>query len=256
MNLMEAHAPYDYIPETFQTDVNYRPPRKLSPDMDFGTQSDRNRLCTAYDDAAQYLAKQYATLFDLLTTQFDYVITLADHGEMLGENECWGHESGLYPELVHVPLVVWGDDTADGTVKTPVSTLSVYQTILDIAELDLNVDRHGQSLLGEITSEAHLTEEHGLKQQRIAADTYSRALFEHLTTEELADVNISIDRGVIREDGEYIHPQEGKSPAVTGKAATIRDAIVADLDIAKYVKKKDSEMDEGVKDRLSRLGYR
>ena len=41
-------------------------------------------------------------------SEFDIVVTCADHGELLGEHDLWGHGFGLYPELLRVPLVVSG----------------------------------------------------------------------------------------------------------------------------------------------------
>ncbi len=37
------------------------------------------------------------------------IVMTSDHGEMIGEHDEIGHKSGLYQELIHVPLIVYGD---------------------------------------------------------------------------------------------------------------------------------------------------
>lgn len=39
------------------------------------------------------------------------IVMTSDHGEMIGEHGELGHKDGLYQELIHVPLIVYGDRT-------------------------------------------------------------------------------------------------------------------------------------------------
>ena len=38
------------------------------------------------------------------------IVMTSDHGEMIGEHGELGHKDGLYQELIHVPLIVFGDE--------------------------------------------------------------------------------------------------------------------------------------------------
>ena len=39
------------------------------------------------------------------------IVITSDHGEMIGEHKEIGHKRGLYQELIHVPLVLYGDSS-------------------------------------------------------------------------------------------------------------------------------------------------
>jgi arylsulfatase A-like enzyme len=68
------------------------------------------------------------------------LVVMADHGEVLGEwAGYFGHGPSLYQEAVSVPLVVrYPPAVPAGTrVTTPVSTVGVFATILDLAGIEL-----------------------------------------------------------------------------------------------------------------------
>jgi arylsulfatase A-like enzyme len=63
------------------------------------------------------------------------VVFTGDHGESLGEHDYVGHGRHLYENIVHVPLIfrLPGKLMAGKVVHTPVSSIDVAPTILDIA---------------------------------------------------------------------------------------------------------------------------
>ncbi|GCF15393.1 hypothetical protein Harman_33280 [Haloarcula mannanilytica] len=158
-NLMEAHEPYE-VPKDYKTTENIDQTKAVG-DLIYG-HSDRKNLIQAYDDCSQYLSDIYKSLFEILIDKFDYVLTLSDHGEMLGEHEMWGHEYGVFPSLVHVPLVVSGSEVKDQTRKDPVTLIDIYQTVLELAEIGMDGSRRGQSLFDESDERKFLTEYTGL----------------------------------------------------------------------------------------------
>ncbi|WP_255150253.1 sulfatase-like hydrolase/transferase [Halorarius halobius] len=155
LNLMEAHGPYE-PPEEYRTVDHEKPSAAdaLLGEVDV----DRDAVRQAYEDSVRYLSDVYREIFAELRAEFDYVITLSDHGELLGEHGHWDHQYGLYPELTHVPLVVWGDDL-EGSTDATVSLLDVHRTVLDLADVD--GDSRGRNLLSDPGREC-LTEYHGL----------------------------------------------------------------------------------------------
>lgn len=158
VNLMEAHSPYappeEYRdvepPEVDSLEATYR-----SEDVDF------EHIRRAYDGSVRYLSDMYRRIFDELRADFDVVITLGDHGELLGEHDACGHLYGIYPELTHVPLSVWtGED--ETTVRADgVSLLDVHATVLEAGGLDSKASR-GRDLREELADTDWLTEYHGI----------------------------------------------------------------------------------------------
>jgi len=102
-NLMEAHTPY-YPAKEYRVTND---PVFIDVSHVIEEPSDPTRIRRAYRSSVRYLADVYRDLFEALG-EFDYVITVSDHGEMLGEHGMWNHVHGLYPELTHVPLVISG----------------------------------------------------------------------------------------------------------------------------------------------------
>ena len=146
LNLMETHEPF-VAPESYAT-VGEPPLTDSVGDLSMEP-VDGEHVRAAYDDCARYLSDVYRELFAGLRETFDYVVTVSDHGEMLGEHGAWGHEYGLYPELTHVPLSVAGEGfDGEPPCSAPVSILDVHATVADLAGLD--VESRGRSLVGAV----------------------------------------------------------------------------------------------------------
>lgn len=157
LNLMEAHTPYN-PPSEYRTtepvEVDGLRATLTGPGVDQAV------VRQAYDDSVRYLSDVYEEIFEALRENFEYVVTVADHGELLGEHGTWDHLYGVYPELTHVPLVVSGPG-CEGRKDASVSLFDVHRTVLDLADVDHGETR-GQSLLGDVTGEEVLTEYHGV----------------------------------------------------------------------------------------------
>lgn len=79
------------------------------------------------------------------------VIYTSDHGDNMGHRGMWG-KSVMYEESVGIPMIIAGPDVPSGNVvKSPVSLVDCYQTILESSGLDLTEDEEynmpGHSLL-------------------------------------------------------------------------------------------------------------
>jgi arylsulfatase len=112
--------------------------------------SDADKLIQSYHNSVKVLSEDYRQLFNYLYDRFDWVITLSDHGELLGEYGLSGHGYGLYPELVQIPLVISSqDDTCSYPTDDLVSLLDIPSTIRDISAID-DYGR-GESLLNTET---------------------------------------------------------------------------------------------------------
>jgi len=157
LNLMEAHGPYD-IPAEYQTVSSFEAPDhprgKVTSDIELGP------LSTRYDNSAKYLSETYRKIFAELKSEFDYVLTVSDHGELLGEHGFYGHSYGIFPELCHVPFCISNGSGESEHVETGVTLLDVHATILDLAGID--ADSRGENVLEESSEREFLTEYHGV----------------------------------------------------------------------------------------------
>lgn len=91
----------------------------------------------AYDSAIHFTDHELGRLFDSLRStprgKNTYVVITADHGHAFSEHGKRFHGFSVYQEETHVPLVISGPDVLAKRHDTPVSVLSVYETILDVA---------------------------------------------------------------------------------------------------------------------------
>ncbi|MFN3197337.1 MAG: sulfatase [Bradymonadia bacterium] len=115
--------------------------------------SDLDKVKAAYDGEIAYLDNQIKRLLDQLTKlgldNNTVVIVTADHGEEFLDHGGYWHGCTLHDELVRAPLMIRLPGGTAGRVSTPVSTVDIFPTLVDLIdpgaleELGLS----GQSLL-------------------------------------------------------------------------------------------------------------
>ncbi|MFC4543251.1 sulfatase-like hydrolase/transferase [Halosolutus amylolyticus] len=272
LNLMEAHSPYDPPPEwkTVEVDIDGLAASLGEPEDD---PADIRR---AYDDCVQYLSHVYERIFARLREEFDVIVTLSDHGELLGEHDGWEHLSGIYPELARVPLSVY--DARDGPVEDviyddrSVSLMDVHETVLAAANLESDPGTRGRDLTdlpdadrepdsagvddeadGEPADSVRagevLVEYHGLPERHV--DALRRKGFEDLDdrTGWLDGVAVADYFGYETFDG---FEEWGDSPYEDPRARieTLVEGIDRRTDVS-----EDPELDESVMRQLEDLGY-
>jgi arylsulfatase A-like enzyme len=153
LNFIEAHFPYHQLPHDALhrfTDLPYGALRKLSLDLlgqQFGgpgrpVEEAAEPARDMYDGGIVYTSDLLSRVVEALrargTLDDTVLVVLADHGELLGERAgFFGHGPTLYQESVGVPLLVRYPPRipAGARVDTPVSTLGVFATVLDLAGL-------------------------------------------------------------------------------------------------------------------------
>jgi arylsulfatase A-like enzyme len=153
LNFIEAHFPYHQLPREHLfrwSDRSYAELRGISLDLlaaQFGGEPRvasevRQPTLDMYDGGVAYtselLGRVVAALRARGTLDRTLLVVLADHGEVLGERGgFFGHGPSLYQESIGVPLLVRYPPAVPAGVRvaSPVSTLGVFATILDLAEL-------------------------------------------------------------------------------------------------------------------------
>ncbi len=147
INLMDAHLPY-HPPDEFATEfaagVDSAAVCQNSKEYNCGAREigkdewdDIGRL---YDAEIAHMDAQLGSLFEWLrqTGRWDdtTVIVCADHGELHGEHQLYGHEFGLYDPLVNVPLMVKHPDLEAERQSGLVELLDLYHTVLHALKID------------------------------------------------------------------------------------------------------------------------
>jgi arylsulfatase len=245
VNLMEAHTPY-HPPPGGSDPVTVVVAEALA-----GTVSDPETIRAAYDESVRYLSAVYRDIHAELRESFDYVVTLSDHGELLGEHDLWNHSISLHPELTRVPVVVSGDDVEPGRRSEIVNLLDVHQTVADLA--DVSVSSEGRNLFETPTLREQFVESHGLlpfHRGQFERNGLSEDLFEHWQTPL---------HGFVTTDGAYCYETEPGAFRCVGETAIEDpqkrlDELIAGLD-RQAVTDDQPEVTDEVKHRLEELGY-
>lgn len=164
LHLFDAHRPYDADNE-FLTE--YWPaerdpfdaalpepefPRGALP-VNLAELRDRGYLDAGYKSEVTYVDDVLARVFEHARFRDGIVAVTADHGECLGEYEIWWDHAGIYPQTLHVPLILAGPGVPIGRrVTGPVSNIDVGRTLLDLAKLE-TTPFPGESLLVHVERE-------------------------------------------------------------------------------------------------------
>jgi arylsulfatase A-like enzyme len=147
INLMDAHLPYhppeefaeEFAPGVDSTEVCQNSKEYNSGARDISEEEfeDIRRL---YDAEIAHIDSQLTRLFDFLKAEDEWddtmVIVCADHGELHGEHDLYGHEFCLYDPLVNVPLVVKHPALDTGRRTDQVELVDLYHTVLDSLGVD------------------------------------------------------------------------------------------------------------------------
>jgi arylsulfatase A-like enzyme len=147
INLMDAHLPYhppeefaeEFAPGVDSTDVcqNSKEFNSGARDIDAAEWESIRGL---YDAEIAHIDAQLTRLFDHLkaTDRWDdtMVVVCADHGELHGEHDLYGHEFCLYDPLVNVPLLVKHPQLDGGRRDDTVELIDLYHTVLDALDVE------------------------------------------------------------------------------------------------------------------------
>jgi len=143
VNLMDAHLPY-YPPDEYRAefapDVDPDAVCQNSKEYNSGAREVDDEEFEAirglYDAELRHIDAELERLFDWMRENGEWeettVVVCADHGELHGEHDLFGHEFGLYDPVINVPLLVKDPDVDPGRdEETTVELLDLYHTVLD-----------------------------------------------------------------------------------------------------------------------------
>jgi arylsulfatase A-like enzyme len=143
VHVADAHAPYA-PPEPFDglyyskerdafdpaLEPNGEPPRWM-PDV-----RDADYVRALYRGEVSFLDDELARLFAHPRAAQGVVAFTADHGECLGQHDIWWRHKDLYPDTLHVPLVLaWPGAPGGERRAQPARLIDLGRTLLDLAGL-------------------------------------------------------------------------------------------------------------------------
>jgi arylsulfatase A-like enzyme len=158
LHLFDAHTPYGppppfdrlYYPKDKDPFDPRLPPPEISRfyaerempglrDLEFGR--------AQYKAEVSYLDSQLRRVLEHPRLGWGILAVTGDHGESLGQHEIFWDHAGLYPDSIHVPmLLAWPQGPRGLRVEDPVLHLDLGRTLLDLAGLAA-VAFPGESLL-------------------------------------------------------------------------------------------------------------
>ncbi len=158
INLMDAHLPYhppDAFREEFAPDVDPAAICQNSKEYNSGARAIDDAewadIRALYDAEIAHIDAQLTRLFDWLkrTDRWEdtAIVVCADHGELHGEHDLYGHEFGLYDPLVNVPLMVKHPDLGTGRREETVELVDLYHTVLDSLDADATAASSGEAVV-------------------------------------------------------------------------------------------------------------
>ena len=147
INLMDAHLPYhppEEFAEEFAPGVDSTEVCQNSKEYNSGARDidddEWEAIRGLYDAEIAHIDDQLGRLFDWLkeTGRWDdtMVVVCADHGELHGEHDLYGHEFCLYDPLVNVPLLVKHPELEADRRDDQVELVDLYHTVLDALDVE------------------------------------------------------------------------------------------------------------------------
>ena len=146
INLMDAHLPYhppDEFAAEFAPGVDAATVCQNSKEYNAGARDidseEWDAIRGLYDAELAHIDDQLGRLFGWLKAEGRWddttVVVCADHGELHGEHDLYGHEFCVYDQLVNVPLMIKHPSLDADRRRDQVELLDLYHTVLDALDV-------------------------------------------------------------------------------------------------------------------------
>ena len=163
VHLMEPHSPYT-PPEPYRSMFPpLAPPHPIDPSVipawiRIGDSRDLNLYEARYDGEVRTADAAIGGFFEELRRRRLWdrtvVVVTADHGESFMEHGVLEHNTWLYDELVHVPLVIRIPGIAARRARTQLQIVDLYPTLARIAGARVPMGLHGIDQLLQLQGRA------------------------------------------------------------------------------------------------------
>jgi arylsulfatase len=272
LHYMDPHGPYQ--PPARHQRVFHEEPvsasdakdlwRKSVDEPDVLSATERDTLVDLYDAEIRYTDEMLdGFLSEIEERDLGETLVMlgADHGDLFGEHGRFGHPRRLFEELIHVPLVLFGDSVTPGQTERVVRNVDIAPTALDAAGVDPPAAFVGRSLLAEPPDgdgeneegpyayvEAHGEgEEAGIERFALRTPRFKYTL-------ELGGAQETRHLYDLWGDGESTDVADTHPEVESRLRQTLHDHVESVKRDAPADER--TEVDEAVEDRLRELGYR
>lgn len=142
-HVFDAHGPYQ-PPDPAFVESYYRgdprdpalpAPRFPQPARETGIR-DIEYVYAQYKGEVTYLDRELGRLFETPRFAQGIIAFTADHGESFGAHDIWWTHAGLFPNTIHVPLIIAWPGSRPARDSREVRQIEVGRTLLDLARLD------------------------------------------------------------------------------------------------------------------------
>ncbi len=145
LHTFQVHTPYD-PPPAYAALFREGAERKPAKERD----SRGAQMAAQYDREIRYVDDELRAFFSDLVKQGisdnTVFVILSDHGEEFFEHGFHGHGAGLYREVLHVPLIFFGQGIPSGQrLASPVRHIDIMPTLLEIAGARIPAQARGDS---------------------------------------------------------------------------------------------------------------
>ncbi|PSQ06191.1 sulfatase [Halobacteriales archaeon QS_6_71_20] len=179
LHFMEPHHPYDPDGGDLSRAATQRLTRKVLAGG--GDESDRERVRELYRREVVELDEKLSTIWDAIPDD-TRVVVCGDHGELLGEDELWGHPGEMRPELLNVPF---------GTKNAP--ELGNVVSLLDVPSVLTDSEHKLGKLDRDVAFATYGEKKAAMNENNIATDAGVRTLDGDEPTED-PDLERALDR--------------------------------------------------------------
>lgn len=264
MFLTSAHPPYKppLHPRTFLSSVpdgeiiehpfrEYKTPLHKDDDL---------RIEAAYDDEIAYMDEEVRILMDTLgemgRLDKTVVAMTADHGEMMGEHNCYLHAYHMWDQNTRVPFIISAPNLPlqNAMDNRPYTHIDIAPTLLDLVAIPYDKRLAGWSLVKTLAAPKKYqnrvrytqVDAHGVSRQMVRSGTWK--LIHHDTVQESTEEQLDILHPSI----EQPNPRDLPSLAWSGERFELYD-LSADpgeninLYGLKSARKKQKELKEVLK---------
>ncbi|MFC1752247.1 sulfatase [Thermoproteota archaeon] len=253
------HEEYNYFP-------NYAGPLKSNESIVVPMNKDETKrksltkedigfLVSCYDSEINYTDKHIGRLLKELKRLGVYdnsvIILVGDHGEEFMERGFLGHDTSLYQELIHVPLIIkLPYQNKKGTfVDSYISTINIMPSLLDLLEFEIPSDLEGEAIDFNRPNDVVEANIFSISPTKCIISKQKKLIFSKKEPLKLYD---------LQNDPFEMHDLSDKMPEETKKFEEILNnwfIRVKNKKVSMGLKKKTVEYREEKKKELKALGY-
>jgi arylsulfatase A-like enzyme len=199
INYMEPHAGVEVLPEPYDSMFGFDldEHNKVFEDLDMrkvvyfeqevAPEQMKSRNIYIYRKLFMmdyYMGELFRRLKSMGLYEDSFIIVNSDHGDLFGEHNSFGHNTDLYNELIHIPMIVkYPNASRKGRFTKTVQTIDLMPEILTYLGIEVSSEVQGQPfdqvdhpIISELFRQQHyyLTQENPDRYYRDLKAIYSK----------------------------------------------------------------------------------